>query len=724
MPAQPPEDPQELLRSRIDSFRATGDTAILDETSTAAAAEVWQASHDPSSGAIAISVVHLIAWFHWCRSDAAGDRGEADRYRAVDLFRMLLGPRPELVPEPIAQHLRTESNPAELSRRAHDLVQRAGPRDDRYLLDHAIALLRRAVRETTETTVRVDSYNALSIALHNRFDWFGDPADLDSSIDAGRMAAEGAVQARMRAAALYLSNLGVSCRTRYWRSGDAADLDDAVRYGRQAVGHAGPEDDIASYHAMLGLSLRALGSHRTTLADLDEAVASLRLSVDATPLDSPDLRKRVMNLISLLQTRFTFGGDLSDLDAAVDAAASVQRKMSVSQPNRAAMTEAVSHALSSRYERTGDRANLEDAIRHARDAVAATEMETPYRADILSHLETLLRHRYARYEHSADLDEAIRAAQDAVALTAPGAPARAGYLSALGMGLRQRFALSKDVADLRQAVEVSRGAVEVAPYRLEDRAGHLANLGAALGALFQQTNAIADLDEAIGVLREAVELSPRGRPNRLGRLGNLAIARRMRWHRDHQRHDLDEVVDLVREAVTEVAEDDPNRAQPLLQLGYGLLDRFHQAGDPADLDEAIDAWRQVTDIAEAPMSTRITASRRWANVAAENRLLASSVEGYAAAIQLLPSLAWIGLHRSDRERLLANDGVNLASDGAAIALASTDPADAIRMLEQGRAVLWADTVSPEKELRRLAQRNPFLANRLVRLREKFGVLDD
>jgi hypothetical protein len=116
MPAQPAEDPQELLRRRIDSFRATGDTAILDETSTAAAAEVWQASFDPSSGAVAISAVHLIAWFHWCRSDAAGARGEADLHGAVDLFRMLFGARPELVPEPIARRLRTESNPTELSR--------------------------------------------------------------------------------------------------------------------------------------------------------------------------------------------------------------------------------------------------------------------------------------------------------------------------------------------------------------------------------------------------------------------------------------------------------------------------------------------------------------------------------------------------------------------------------------------------------------------------------
>ena len=714
MPARP-EDPQALLRRRIDAFRMTGDAAILDESSSAAAATVWRAEYEPSSGAVSISVLHLIAWYHWARADALGSSGEADLYRAVDLFRLLSGPRPELVPESIARHLAAESDPAELGKRGVDLVRRLGPRDDVYLIDHAIALLRRAAQETTVTTVRVDSHNALSIALSNKFDWFGDAAELDASIDAGRAAAEGAVEARLRAAALFLSNLGVNHRTRYWRTGDVADLDDAVRYGRQAVGHAGPEDDVAMYHAMLGLSLRALGEHLKALPDLDEAVTSLRLAVGATSLENPVLRRRVMNLVSVLRSRFTLSQNLADLDAAVAAVAALQ--VPASHPNHAAMAEAMSHALVNRYEQTGDRNTLADAISHVRQAAL---VETPHRAEVLSHLETLLRHRYSRYGDAVDLDQSIQAAQQAVDLTAPAAPARAGYLSHLGMGLRHRFMISRDVADLRRAVEVSRKAVEVAPHRFVDRAAHLANLGAALGALCEETNAIAELDEAIDVLRKSVELSPPGRPDRVGRVGNLAIALRVRWHRDGRRGDLDEMMRIAREAS---AEDAPNRALPLLHLGNSLLDRYRQDGDTTDLTAAIEAWHEVAGIDEAPMSTRITASRQWATVAAENGLLDKAAEGYAAAVRLLPSLVWIGLRRADRERLLAADGMHLAADGAAIAVSGTDPATAIALLEQGRAVLWADAVSPERDVRRLAERNPFLANRLVRLRERFGALD-
>ena len=105
---------------------------------------------------------------------------------------------------------------------------------------------------------------------------------------------------------------------------------------------------------------------------------------------------------------------------------------------------------------------------------------------------------------------------------------------------------------------------------------------------------------------------------------------------------------------------------------------------------------------------RVAAARGWGQCALLAGDPGSAVEGYTAAIELLPLVAWHGLDQATREHHL-REWAGLASDAAAAAVAAGDPARAVELLEAGRSMLWTQALHLRQDLAALQERAPGLA---------------
>jgi len=175
-------------------------------------------------------------------------------------------------------------------------------------------------------------------------------------------------------------------------------------------------------------------------------------------------------------------------------------------------------------------------------------------------------------------------------------------------------------------------------------------------------------------------------------------------------------IDAVRRAVDLTPPGHPGLARMLSNLGVALLTRFERVGDAADLDAAISSWRRASQVPAGIPSVRLAAAGLWGAAAAGAGRAHEAAAGYAAAVGLLPVVAFHGLDRATREEHLAQ-WAGLAADAAACAVLNGRPETAAELLEQGRSVLWAQALNLRTDLTRLAGQAPDLAERLTSIRQ-------
>ena len=359
------------------------------------------------------------------------------------------------------------------------------------------------------------------------------------------------------------------------------------------------------------------------------------------------------------------------------------------------------------YQRTGNIQLLRAATSHFSEAVGAAPADHPDRPGMLSNLGAARRARFERIGQQADLDQAITLLTEAVDAPADH-PNRPGMLSNLGITLRARFERTGQLADLDQAITTAREALDATPIDQPDRPMYLSNLGNALHTRFGRTGQQADLDQAITTGREAVDAAPADHPGRPMYLSNLGIALQARSERTGQLADLNQAITQVSEAVDATPADHPDRARWLSNLGAALRARFVRTGQQADLDQALEVFREGAGMLTASPGRRVAAAWGWGQCALLAGTSESAVEGYTAAIELLPLVAWHGLDQATREHHL-REWAGLASEAAASAVIAGHPADAVELLEAGRSILWTQALHLREDLAALGERAPGLA---------------
>ncbi|GAA1021365.1 CHAT domain-containing protein [Acrocarpospora pleiomorpha] len=578
------DDLLDTVRARLRQVMATGDPSLLLEAAAIADARhlaaglTGQESH--------LETRRVLGWWHWYRYQALPEgEDQDDLVAAAEMFGVcfLAEIADEDLPEPLLPILAGQAVPHVIT-----LLNQALNSADPDLLERGVRLWQRIVELTpADHPARGGFLANLGIALQERFERGGDPADLELAITSLREAVE--IDHPDHAA--MLSSLGSALRARFEHGDNLADLEEAITCLRQAVEITPPDHPgSASRLTNLGNALQVRFARTGDLADLDLAISYLNQALDSTPRDHTTI---LGNLAGALQARFARSGAVADLEQAINGMRLAVESAPRGNPARAARLSGLGNALQERFARTGDLADLEEAITSVRQAVEVTSRDHAEPAMISNNLGNLLLTRFVHTGALADLDEAITSLRQAAGTILHDHPGRAMHRSNLGNALMTRFIRTGDAADLEQAITVERQAVEATPRDHPDRAIRLSNLANALQARYDRGQALMDLQEAITSLRQAMEITPLDR--RITIVNNLGTALLTMYERGAGPNDLEEAITHLRQAAEVIPPDHLDRTMILNNLGNALQTWYERSGIGSDLEEALTTQQLAVD---------------------------------------------------------------------------------------------------------------------------------
>jgi hypothetical protein len=415
-------------------------------------------------------------------------------------------------------------------------------------------------------------------------------------------------------------------------------------------------------------------------------------------------------------------------------------------------------ALLRRFEQTGDESSLDRGLEVVRRAVS---LATDDPVSPLSDLGGALHYRFELHGRAADLDAAVEAHRAALRAAPSGHRDWGAIQGNLGSILLERFDFIGDTADLDDAVTAHAKAVKVTPAHHPFRAAAQMNLAEVLVKHFEVTGALESLDAAIAALRGAATITMASTQalSVLQRCQlNLGNALRQRYEVTgdesdyveaaqtvmqlldgaenvgqyllaraaliaYQLHNDPELLDIaiscMEGTLHGLFRGIPDRTHLHFELAQALSHRFGRSSDQQDRRAALREYRAIAQTDTAPAIRRADAARAWAELegAVRDGDLEAALDGYQTAVQMLDLVAWRGIRRVDRERLLRRFG-GLASDAAACALrAGRPPEQAVELLEQGRGILLAQTIEARSDHERLREAFPDLAGQLAQIHD-------
>ncbi|GAB3995408.1 CHAT domain-containing protein [Glycomyces albus] len=597
----------------------------------------------------------------------------------------------------------------------------------------------------------------LGTMLSGRFGVTGDPADLDAAIDVWREAAAHFGPGH-RIHATAVPPLAELLQTRAERNGTPADATEAAALMRALIESGDPGADSAQSRAILGAALWTAYGLTGDLDDLERGVEAARAALALTPEDDPLRRARQSTLSNALVTRFRRLSELGDLEEAVELAASSVSSLPPDFPDSGVILSNAGNALREMAERTGDLGGFAAAAELLRESTASLAPSDYRRAAVLSNLASTLHHWAERTGDLDRADDAVAVGREALEAAAEGGAHHAGNLANLAASMRTRYRITGSAADRDEAAELVRESLRLTPADHPGRPTRLAALAVIQLERFDHHGGDEQLEEALALGGEALESTPATHHLRATLASYLANAHLLRFRASEDLADLERAVELARDATAATPADDSSRAAALSNLAEMLHRRFEALADPDDLEQALSlassalahapadspgrahmhwvlgkalnskaadpaaraeaaaAFADAAAVDSAPVSLRIRAG----HIAA--RMIMEEDDGDAAAalpllrraVDLLPRLAWRGLDRTDRRRLLDEDAAALAMDAAACAIDVGDIPSAVGRLEQGRGVLWGQLLDLRSDRARLRAAHPEIAAELDR----------
>ena len=377
------------------------------------------------------------------------------------------------------------------------------------------------------------------------------------------------------------------------------------------------------------------------------------------------------------------------------------------------------HQLREDFDAIGDPALLDEAIQAGRKAMELTPEDHPWWARRLSNLSLALRARFEVFGRLWDLVESVGLAERAVSATLAGEPWLARLQSNLAAALRARHVLTGDRDDLVRAADLDQQALAAVDFDDPDRPGLLANLGLTHLETYQADRDKRPLEAAIRMLTAAVSLTPRDDPDRPRYLMNLAVAFRDWAELTGEVEAAEHAIAVGEQAHSLLPAGHPETSSCLSDLGRAHRVRAALAPPGAvrrtHAQRSIELRRQSSSVTTSPFTARALAARAWGEWSLEDGDQAGAVDGYATAVDLLAGVAWHGLERRSREVHLAR-WRGLGEDAAAAGVRAKRPGLAVVLLEQGRTVLWNESLDHGGDLLLLEQVQPAAAARLRAIR--------
>ncbi|QRV97371.1 CHAT domain protein [Ceratobasidium sp. AG-Ba] len=578
-------------------------------------------------------------------------------------------------------------------------------------LNQAVHCHSQAVILTPDGHPNKPSYlSKLGCSWCDRFERLGELTDLDHAMQCQSQAVELTPDGHPDRP-IYLNRMGCSWYRRFERLGDLADLDHAMQCHSQAAaltpnGHP----NMPSHLNNLGSSWYCRFERLGELADLDYAMHCYSQAVVLTPDGHPEKPVCLDGLGGSWFSRYERLGALTDLDYAIHCQSQAVALTLDGHSNKLSFLNNLGKSWFRRFERLGELVDLDHAIHFFSQAVVLTPDGHPHKPACLSGLGVSWSSRYERLGEVADLDHAIDCQSQAVDLTPDNHPDKPSGLCNLGTSWYRRFKRLGELDDIDRAIHCQSRAVLFIPDDRPDKRICLNNLGISWYRRFEQLGELADLDHAIHCHSQAVLLTPDGHPDKPRSLNNLGNPWARRFERLGKLADLNRAIYCQSQAVVLTPDGHTEKPTRLNNLGCSWYCRYERlTGELADLEKACRAFRYGATTATFNPRTQMNCAQMWAAACAPLEL--PPQEAYQVAFSLLPRLVWIGQTTQCRHdnMVVVRD---LAAQAAAWAISVKLYDLALEWLEQGRSVVWGQTLQLRTPFDDLHLAYPELALRL------------
>ncbi|CAE6438196.1 unnamed protein product [Rhizoctonia solani] len=545
---------------------------------------------------------------------------------------------------------------------------------------------------------------SLSVMYYTRFQNLGNLEDLDKDIDyslrAFSLTPKGHPRLAMRVGSLATSHL-----ERFQQLDNLSDLDKAIEYSIRA--HSLTPDghpDQPERLGQLGASHHERFLRLDDLNALEKGIEYREKALSLIPEGHPDRPEHLGDLESSYYDRFIRFGNLNDLNKALEYLVEEQSCIPEGDsvpPHRLSGMAAI---YFTRFQHLGELDDLDKAIEYdlkARSLTPEGHTDLPDRLDALG---ASYHERFMRLGDLSDIDKAIEYRHEAHTLTPevhPGTPER---LSALGISYHERYVRLGNLGDLEQAIKYKNESYTLTPKGHPDLPDRLSSLGTSYHHRFNHLSDRGDLEKAIEYEIQAYSLTPEDHSHVLRRLENLGTSYHERFVRYRNTDDLHEGIKYNLQAYKRTPEGHPDVSHCLSNLGKSYEEKFAYLGELNDLNQALEYYQRSSCSVAGHPQLRFGAALDWARLAFDQNV-PSYLQAYQIAIELIPEVIWIGTTVNQRYATIVRQLSGLATEAASVAIMAGQPKLALEWLEQGRSIVWNQTLLLQSPLDELGVEN-------------------
>jgi tetratricopeptide (TPR) repeat protein len=522
------------------------------------------------------------------------------------------------------------------------------------------------------------------------------------------------------------TNLAAGRLQRFLKLGAQDDLVAAVAAARRGIEVSQPDDpNLAVRYSNLAGALRALYDLKGDPEALDESITAGRKASAGLQPTTHNQPLILASLAGSLQLRGLRMSSYTDIEESIAIARHAVAVAPPASPWRRAAGNILAASLRASSELTGDLGNLSEAIALHRENADLVPSRQPEYATHMLHLAATLLVRYERQQDWADLDAADDATGQALESGNALSAAEAWSLRATCLHYRvDKLAADGDRPGAEhaatQAVEAAAQSLTLTAPTARERPDRLMRSCNVLAARYQLTGTREHRTETVAAYREVIESL--GTDTAAGQLAMLNLGIVYLRHAQSvpaSQTDVAEAIRLFRHVLAAAEPGERLWVNATFGMIRALAQLFEVAREAVDAEELARLYRQVTEAHAVPPKRRAVAGLLAGTVLMQTGHTVAASWILTDAVRQLPAVAWRGARRQSRESQLA-DLSELGCDAAASHLAAGrgDPEAAARateVVEQGRAVLWADTLQLRSGDAELRQSQSELAARLHKL---------
>lgn len=574
-------------------------------------------------------------------------------------------------------------------------------------------------------------------SLREIFDRFRDPSEIESSITILDYAIH-LTQEDPQYCAMASFERARTQRVQHIHLG-SAPLDVAITLMQEALqitpSHH-PDRPVMLHH--LAFLHHYQWEHSRQTEDAEAMLHLMEKALGICPMKHPFRSNILRGTAIAVFSQFTRSGILADLERSLGLLYEALTSLPCQpHPSRPRIYTDLANELRTRFEICGHEADIDDAIANGREAIGAFSSPVANLSCAVN-LSTALGHRFDYKANIEDLEESVQLLRQTINTVPQGHPYRYLVASNLGGSLITRFEQFYSVADLNEGISLLREADRLQPPGYRHRGFTQFNLANALSLRFQSSASLNDLDEAIAI--HDIWLTNVYHRSKLALedyrfLQDVATLRRIRYEHHKELDDLALAIKYQEECVRIQPDANAEKGNMLSDLAKVYQMRSEHLNSVEDAQRAFSLQEQALSCTSLGRSrilfsmskmylnpTLPTKSTKKAlhlyhnaigdpHCVAQVRLLdglqilphlenavqleesgstlhKDLLRAYRSTVHLLPRIAYFGLDVNSRLNALARAPV-LATQAAAYATHIPDLEAAIEILEEGRAVFWA-----------------------------------